>query len=111
MEDKKLHIPLQESIKASSTSSLYIDSTLLFPDVENVFSAAAALIHHQIKDSPDVGAQLLKHEQLQYFSEEKYISEHPESYGESCKKLVRALPTRSDVDDFIKAIYKVSDLR
>ena len=97
--------------KSSSMSSLYISSTFFVPDVTVINKAIATILFTKISNDPDLTDQLLAHEDLAYFSEEKYVRERPFFFTEEAKATLRKYPTREYIHDFLDAVFEVMECR
>ena len=97
--------------KASSTSSLYISSTISTPSIKSILSAVANFMSAQISSEPTVGPGMLSNPDLIYFSEEKYIVENPEAFGEELKQVLRTPPSKENIVEFVGALYDCAQFR
>ena len=91
---------------ASTTSSLYIDSTISKPNADAIITAVSTIIHSQILEDIQNEREIEEDSDLFFFSEEKYIKEKPEEYDESRRALLREMPTIDSITEFIKALYE-----
>jgi hypothetical protein len=63
--------------KANTTSSVYIGSTISAPNMKAIIHSMARVLRNQIQDDLDAHKKFPKDHNLQFFNEEKYISERP----------------------------------
>ncbi|MDR3548775.1 MAG: hypothetical protein P4M11_11015 [Candidatus Pacebacteria bacterium] len=97
--------------KASTTSSLYIDYTLLSPDLEKLTGAVSTLIVSQIVDDPKIGVKLRAHPNLRYFCGEAIFEEDKSPANPEIKKAIMTKPTKDEVYKFLKCMCKHIGLR
>ena len=91
--------------KFNSTSTLYVNSTISAPNVNSIIQAVATIIHSQVLEDTAQGRLVSPSSDLYYFSEEKYISEHPQAFDPQRLELLRRTPTVENIYDFYKALY------
>lgn len=90
---------------ASTTSSLFITSTITAPNVKSIIQAVSTILHSQMLEDQANGKEIPEASELYYFSEEKYIKEKPEEFDEQRKALLRETPTVDNIYEFMKALY------
>ena len=108
---KKSNNELQVDIKASTTSSLYIECTMWSPNPKRILRAVASLIYSQIVDDHAIGVLLAKHLELCYFSEEKYFKEKPGEFNPKEIQTYREKPSKGDIHSFLKKLYEYAHFR
>ena len=89
--------------KASSTSSLYIGSTIITPNINSILRGLAAFLFPRISTKPADLEPIMKHPKLYYFCEEKYIIENPEMTALS--SVSPSPPTKESIATFIGALF------
>jgi len=87
--------------KASSTSSLYIGSTITTPNVKSILRTIAAFLAPKISSDREYMSAMLEHPDFSYFCEDKYIIENPESGA----PFTILPPTKENIAEFIGALY------
>ncbi len=97
--------------KASSTSSLYIGSTITSPNIHSIVRVVALYLSPKISADPKVGADITSNNNFCYFSEEKYTVENPEAFEEERKDHIYTAPDTSAIEEFISALYDCAQFR
>lgn len=92
----------QKNLKSSSTSSLFLSSTINSPNIKLVINSVANIIHSQILEDGKIGKSISPKSELYYFSEEKYFMENPHSYDENRIKIIRTTPTELDIAELME---------
>lgn len=92
--------------KWSTTSNVYLDSTISKPNVNAIITSVATILHSQMLEDMEEERELNENSDLFYFSEEKYIKEKPEEYDEQRKELLREMPTVESISEFMKALFE-----
>jgi hypothetical protein len=88
--------------KSSSTSSLLINSTIDSPNIHLLIKGVAVLLHSNVMEDLQEGKTVLPDTDLYYFSEEKYMLDHPELFNHERQKILRKTPTKEDISGFIE---------
>ena len=112
-EKEKLNKSKTESIKrakfcekrSSSSSSIFLDTTISTPIVKNIIKAVAILLKTQLTEDSTMTKTISKESDLYFFSEEKYIEDFPEYFDAQKKENIHKTPTTEDIMDFIEALY------
>ena len=68
--------------KSSSSSSLFLDTTISSPTVKNMIRAVAILLKTQLNEDNTMTKRISEESDLYYFSEEKYIKEFPQYFDQ-----------------------------
>jgi hypothetical protein len=112
MEEKKENVPkiskkrAQFRIhKSSSTSSIFLDTTIATPEVKNMIKAVAIMLYTQLSEDKTLTKKISEKSDLYYFSEEKYIKEYPQYFDRQKIENIRKEPTIDEIIDFIEALY------
>jgi hypothetical protein len=112
MEEKKENVPkiskkrAQFRIhKSSSTSSIFLDTTIATPEVKNMIKAVAIMLYTQLSEDKTLTKKISEKSELYYFSEEKYIKEYPQYFDRQKIENIRKEPTIDEIIDFIEALY------
>ena len=112
MEEKKendLKITIKRSNfktqKSSSTSSIFLDTTIASPDVKNMIKAVSIMIFTQLTEDKTLTKKISEKSDLYYFSEEKYIKEYPQFFDRQKIENIQKEPTIDEIIDFIEALY------
>jgi len=95
----------QQNTKSSSTSSLFLSSTINSPNIKLVINSAANIIHSQILEDGKIGKTISPKSELFYFSEDKYIQENPNLFDETRIKMLKAVPTEKEIAELMEVIY------
>lgn len=88
--------------KSSSTSSLFLSSTINFPNIKLVINSVANIIHSQILEDVKIGKTISPKSELYFFSEDKYIQENPNNFDESRIKMLKQAPTESEISELME---------
>jgi hypothetical protein len=109
MEERKPESPNRSSSKRvmlapSSTSSIYLTSTMEVPDVKNLFWAIAFVLDSRMNDSTAVQERLLAHKDLALFSEETYIQKRSALLNAECIQQLRLKPNVEHIRHFLTSI-------
>lgn len=89
--------------KASSTSSLYVGSTIINPNVKSILRCLAISLSRNMSFKPADVESMMKHSQFCYFCEEKYVIENPEMTELSA--VASTPPTVESIATFIGALF------
>ncbi len=103
VKDEILKMKTFEKQKSSSTSSIFLHSTMNTPNAKNLINAISTIILSQIVEDEHLGKVISPKSDLFYFSEEKYITEYPIS--DENKDQPTKLPSLDDICEFIEALY------
>ena len=95
-----------EKKKFSTTSNVYLDSTISKPNANAIINSVATILHSQMVEDMADCRELNENSDLFFFSEEKYIKEKPEEYDESRRALLREMPTIESINEFMKALFE-----
>ena len=91
--------------KSSSSSSLFLDTTISSLTVKNMIKAVAILLKTQLNEDNTMTKRISEESDLYYFSEEKYIKEFPQYFDQQKIENIHKIPTADDIMDFIEALY------
>jgi Cyclin, N-terminal domain len=91
--------------RSNTTSSAQFSSSIYNPNVRSILQSVATIIHSQMLEDASLGREIQSSSDLFYFSEEKYIREHPEAFDEQRRALLRKSPTIDDIFEFMRALY------
>jgi hypothetical protein len=92
--------------RSSTLSSANPASSIFNPNVRSILQSVATIIHSQMLEDASLGREIQSSSDLFYFSEEKYIREHPEMFDEQRRTLLRKTPSVDDVFEFMRALYE-----
>lgn len=99
------HLTTQDrDYKSSSTSTLYLASTISSPNVKLTIKAVATILQSQLIEDMELGKKISPKSDLYYFSEEKYISESPNYFDEQKIEYIKKVPDLEDISDFIEVL-------
>ena len=91
--------------KCSSTSNIFLDTTISSPNVKNMIKAVATILQSQLNEDMNLGKTISKKSDLYFFSEEKYIDEYPQYFDKQRIENIRKIPTLDDMINYIEALY------
>ena len=91
--------------RSSSSSSIFLDTTMSSPNVKNTIKAVAILLKTQLNEDCTITKTISKESDLYYFSEEKYIEDFPEYFDAKKKENIHKTPTTEEITDFLEALY------
>lgn len=91
--------------KYNSTSSLYVNSIIDYPDVKQLIKSVSIILHSQLTEDLQLGKKVSKESDLYYFDEERYIEDYPHLFDEQRKEKIRTPPTKEEISEFIEALY------
>ena len=94
-----------KSHKSSSTSSIFLDTTMSNPEVKNMIKAVAIMLYTQLSEDKTLTKKISEKSDLYYFSEEKYIKEYPQFFDRQKIENIQKEPTIDEIIDFIEALY------
>ena len=83
--------------KSSSTSNIFLDSTISSPNVKNMIKAVATILQSQLNEDMNLGKTISKKSDLYFFSEEKYIDEFPQYFDKQRIENIKKIPTLDDM--------------
>jgi len=90
----------KKNYRSSSTSSIFLTSTMNSPHSKHLITSISTIILSQIVEDEQLGKVISPKSDLYYFSEEKYLSETDNDDRQESK-----LPSVDDISDFIEALY------
>ena len=93
------------TFKSSSTSNIFLDSTISSPNVKKMIKAVATILQSQLNEDMNLGKTISKKSDLYFFSEEKYIDEYPQYFDKQRIENIKKIPTLDDMINFIEALY------
>ena len=93
------------NFKSSSTSNIFLDTTISSPNVKNMIKAVSTILQSQLNEDLNLGKTISKKSDLYFFSEEKYIDEYPQYFDKQRTENIRKIPTLDDMINFIEALY------
>ena len=88
-------------LKASTTSSLYIDETMQCPKVQGLLMAISTLLSTQVSEEMAVCADVLLNPDFSCFCEEKYFAEHVGDFDPAEVQRLREAPTAQTIFEFL----------
>ena len=91
--------------KSSSTSNIFLDSTITSPNVKNIIKSVSIILQSQLNEDMNLGKTISKKSDLYFFSEEKYIDEYPQYFDKQRIENIKKIPTLDDMINFIEALY------
>ena len=91
--------------KSSSSSSIFLDTTITTPTVKNIIKAVAILLKTQLNEDSTMVKTISEESDLYFFSEEKYIHDFPGYFDAQKKENIHKIPTTEDIMDFMEALY------
>ena len=94
----------QKNSKSSSTSSLFLSSTINSPNIKLVINSVANIIHSQILEDGKIGKTISPKSELYYFSEDKYIQENPSNFDDTRVKMLKSVPTELEIAELMEVI-------
>lgn len=94
----------EKDFKSCSTSSIFLSSTINFPNVKLLIKAVSTILQSQLIEDMQLGKTISTKSDLYYFSEDKYINEYPGMFDEHRIELLRKTPSHEDIVDFIEVI-------
>ena len=93
------------NFKSSSTSNIFLDTTISSPNVKNMIKAVSTILQSQLNEDLNLGKTISKKSDLYFFSEEKYIDEFPQYFDKQRIENIKKIPTLDDMINFIEALY------
>ena len=93
------------TFKSSSTSNIFLDSTISSPNVKKMIKAVATILQSQLNEDMNLGKTISKKSDLYFFSEDKYVDEYPQYFDKQRIENIRKIPTLDDMINFIEALY------
>lgn len=91
--------------KSSSTSNIFLSSTISSPNVKNMIKAVTTILQSQLNEDMNLGKTISKKSDLYFFSEDKYIDEYPQYFDKQRIENIKKIPTLDDMINFIEALY------
>ena len=91
--------------KSSSTSNIFLDSTISSPNVKKMIKAVATILQSQLNEDMNLGKTISKKSDLYFFSEDKYVDEYPQYFDKQRIENIKKIPTLDDMINFIEALY------
>jgi len=91
-----------KDFKSSSTSSIFLASTISSPNVKMIIKSVSMIIQSQLLEDIQLGKTVTSKSDLFYFSEEKYVGDSPDCFDEERIKLLRRTPSQEEISDFIE---------
>ena len=91
--------------KSSSTSNIFLDTTISSLNVKNMIKAVSTILQSQLNEDMNLGKTISKKSDLYFFSEEKYIDEFPQYFDKQRIENIKKIPTLDDMINFIEALY------
>ena len=68
------------NFKSSSTSNIFLDTTISSPNVKNMIKAVSTILQSQLNEDLNLGKTISKKSDLYFFSEDKYVDEYPQYF-------------------------------
>ncbi len=93
------------NFKSSSTSNIFLDSTISSPNVKNIIKSVSIILQSQLNEDMNLGKTISKKSDLYFFSEDKYVDEYPQYFDKQRIENIRKIPTLDDMINFIEALY------
>lgn len=94
--------------KSSSTSSIFLTSTINSPDMKSMIKCVSTIIQSQLIEDIHLGKTISQRSDLYYFSENKYIDESPNFFDETRINLIRKTPSLEEISDFIEVSNRLT---
>ncbi len=91
--------------KCSSTSNIFLETTISSPNVKNMIKAVATILQSQLNEDMNLGKVISKKSDLYYFSEDKYVNDYPQYFDKQRIENIKKIPTLEDMINFIEALY------
>jgi len=99
---KKSEESVSRNFKSSSTSSIFLSSTINSPNVKAMIKAVATILQSQLIEDMQLGKTVSPNSDLYFFSEEKYVQENPNFFDEQRIERIKKTPTNDEIFDFIE---------
>jgi len=99
---KKSEEAVSRNFKSSSTSSIFLSSTINSPNVKAMIKAVATILQSQLIEDMQLGKTVSPNSDLYFFSEEKYVQENPNFFDEQRIERIKKTPTNDEIFDFIE---------
>ena len=100
----------ERDFKSSSTSSIFLSSTINSPNVKLLIKAVSMIIQSQLLEDIQLGKTVSPKSDLYYFSEDKYVNDAPTCFDDERIKLLRKTPSHEEINDFIE-VKKLFNIR
>lgn len=94
--------PTTRDFKSSSTSSIFLSSTVNSPNVKAIVKAVSTILQSQLIEDMQLGKTISTNSDLYFFSEEKYVQENPNCFDEQRIELIKKTPSNDEIFDFIE---------
>ena len=94
-----------EDRRSNTMTSIDPASSIYNPNVRIILQSVATIIHSQMLEDTSLGREIQSTSDLYYFSEEKYIRDHPEAFDEQRRQMLRKMPSVDDIFEFMRALY------
>lgn len=91
-----------KTFKSCSTSSIFLNSTISYPNVKLLIKAVSSILQSQLIEDMQLGKTISTKSDLYYFSEDKYINEYPGCFDEQRIEMLHKTPSQEDIIDFIE---------
>jgi hypothetical protein len=91
--------------KSSSTSNLFLDSTISKPNIQNLIKSVSLILQSQLNEDLKLGKQILPQSELYFFSEDKYVNDFPQYFDKQRIENIHKVPSFEDMYSFIEALY------
>lgn len=91
--------------RSSSTSSIFLDTTMNSPNVKNLIKAVSTILFTQLMEDLNLGKQINQKSDLYFFNEDKYIKEFPQYFDSKRIENIKKFPSLEDIINFIEALY------
>ena len=101
---------MDKDFKSSSTSSIFLISTINSPDMKAIIKCVATIIQSQLIEDIQLGKTISTRSDLYFFSENKYIEETPSFFDETRIQLIRKTPSLEEISDFIEVKLYINDM-
>jgi hypothetical protein len=92
----------EKNFKSCSTSSIFLNSTINYPNVKLLIRAVSSILQSQLIEDMQLGKTISPKSDLYYFSEDKYISEYPGCFDEQRIEMLHKTPSQEDIVDFVE---------
>lgn len=100
------HKEVCKDMKSSSTSAIYLTSTISSPNVKHTIKAVATILHSQLIEDRELGKKISPNSDLYCFSEDKYINDFPCYFDEQRIEYITKVPELEEISEFIEVSSK-----
>lgn len=97
----------ERDFKSSSTSSIFLSSTINSPNVKLLIKAVSMIIQSQLLEDMQLGKTVSSKSDLYFFSEDKYVNEFPNCFDEERIRLLKKTPSQEEINDFIEVNFLI----